>query len=90
MGGQARQKPSDMLKERSAGMFSPGGSPCIRVLSVWTTVAVATVDGSSSRTPATSLTVAAYIRARDRASESMFAPGNSAARQAREVKYPDV
>ncbi|MEQ4722970.1 hypothetical protein [Nonomuraea sp. B19D2] len=61
--------------------FGPGGSPCIGVLSGWTTVILSTVDGSSSRTSSTSLTVAAYIRATDRASASMFAAGNSAARQ---------
>jgi hypothetical protein len=27
IGGQARQNPSDMQKERSAGMFSSGGQP---------------------------------------------------------------
>lgn len=41
-------------------MSSPGGSPYIRVVSVWTTVARSTVAGSSSRTPSTSLTVAAF------------------------------
>ncbi|WP_113705087.1 hypothetical protein [Nonomuraea lactucae] len=39
----------------------------------------------AATTPSTSLTVAAYIRATDRASASMFAAGNSAARQAQVV-----
>jgi hypothetical protein len=49
-------------------------------LSVCTSIALSTVAGSSSRTPSISLTVAAYIRATDRASEIMFAAGISAAR----------
>ena len=62
-----------------------GQNPFIRVLSVWTTVILSTVAGSSSRTPSTSLTVAAYIRASDQAFVYMFAAGNSAARRAPRV-----
>ncbi len=64
-------------------MSRSAGTPYIVVLSVWTAVIVLTVDGSSSRRPSTSLTVAAYIRASGCASATMLAAGNSAARQAR-------
>ncbi|MGK3202757.1 hypothetical protein [Amycolatopsis sp. MEPSY49] len=64
IGGQARQKPRDMVKERPAGMSRPAGTPYIVVLSVRISVMVVTVAGVSRRTLSTSLTVAAYIRVR--------------------------
>jgi hypothetical protein len=49
-GRHARTRATCRRSDR-AGMLSSGGSPCIRVLSVWTSIALSTVRASSSRTP---------------------------------------